>query len=428
MRFIYADSLDFVDPDYDFLTDSYQDGREVYWTDRFPHEMLRPAPYDGLLVSRAIVGGYGGAGKYTESQNMRLKRVGAREFLRFSGRDYEDSWLMGDCGAFSYHKLDEPPYSIDDTIEFYSDCNFSHGFSLDHVIFEFINNTRDMSGGSDLAKDRFHITQNNARDFLSACRQMPPTFTPIGIVQGWSPFSMANAAKSLVDMGYKFIGVGGMVPLKVSEIHSILSTIREIIGFSKDIGLHLLGFAKADNLDEFVQYGITSFDSTSPMLRAFKDDKNNYFTINKNNEFEYYSAIRIPQATENVRLRNQVKTGRYRQEQLVAMEQRALSAIRAYDKGNASLEATLDAVLAYSAPLLNGGDADEAKVNRILDRKRESYGSTLRDRPWANCNCAICSNAGVDTIIFRASNRNKRRGMHNLHVFYEYLNRLNNSK
>ena len=38
MKFVFADSLDFVDPKYDFQTDSNADGREPYWDDLFPHE------------------------------------------------------------------------------------------------------------------------------------------------------------------------------------------------------------------------------------------------------------------------------------------------------------------------------------------------------------------------------------------------------
>ena len=33
MKFIYADSLDFVDPNYDFITDRSPNGRELYWDD-----------------------------------------------------------------------------------------------------------------------------------------------------------------------------------------------------------------------------------------------------------------------------------------------------------------------------------------------------------------------------------------------------------
>ena len=39
MKFIYADSLDFVDPNYDFLTDRSPVSREMYWDDLYPHEI-----------------------------------------------------------------------------------------------------------------------------------------------------------------------------------------------------------------------------------------------------------------------------------------------------------------------------------------------------------------------------------------------------
>ena len=82
MKFIYADSLDFVDPGYDFLADRNAPGRSPYWDDVYPHEILGYAPYDGILVSRGIVGGDKVAGKYSEAQAMRFRRVGARAFLR----------------------------------------------------------------------------------------------------------------------------------------------------------------------------------------------------------------------------------------------------------------------------------------------------------------------------------------------------------
>ena len=41
---------------------------------------------------------------------------------------------MGDCGAFSYVRDDKPPYSPDEVIDFYSECGFDLGISVDHVI------------------------------------------------------------------------------------------------------------------------------------------------------------------------------------------------------------------------------------------------------------------------------------------------------
>ena len=62
MKFIFADSLDYIDPGYDFLLDRNADGRRPYWDDQYPHEALGYAPYQGMLVSRAIVGGGAASG------------------------------------------------------------------------------------------------------------------------------------------------------------------------------------------------------------------------------------------------------------------------------------------------------------------------------------------------------------------------------
>jgi queuine/archaeosine tRNA-ribosyltransferase len=62
----------------------------------------------------------------------------------------------------------------------------------------------------------------------------------------------------------------------VDAIKVVLSAIRERI--QPDTKIHLLGFAKADSIHEFTGFGITSFDSTSPLIRAFKDEKANYYS------------------------------------------------------------------------------------------------------------------------------------------------------
>ncbi len=82
------------------------------------------------------------------------------------------------------------------------------------------------------------------------------------------------------------------------------------------MGLHILGFAKADQIHEFARHNITSFDTTSPLLRAFKDSKVNYYLPGSNGALRYYMAIRIPQALENNTLKRLVKSGRMTQEKL----------------------------------------------------------------------------------------------------------------
>ena len=54
---------------------------------------------------------------------------------------------------------------------------------------------------------------------------------------------------------------------------------------------------------------------------------------------------------------------------------------------------------------------------------RDEYERTLRDRPWRDCPCAVCQDpaVGVEVVLFRGNNRNRRRGFHNTYVFYEQL-------
>src|ERR1700733_11290050 len=148
MKFIFADSLDLVDPGYDFLRDRNGEARSPYWDDLYPHEILDQPPYDGILVSRGIVGGSSVAGKYTTSQAMRFRRVGARKFLRLDSPKFKSFPIFGDCGAFTYHKEDRPPYTPENTAEFYDEGGFTHGCSVDHIIFDFDEKLTGTKGGS----------------------------------------------------------------------------------------------------------------------------------------------------------------------------------------------------------------------------------------------------------------------------------------
>jgi hypothetical protein len=419
MKFIYADSLDFIDPNYDFATESHAAGWQAYWDDRYPHEYLGTPPYDGILVSRAIVGGHRFQGRYTSAQAMRFRRVGVRKFLRFDGPTCVHRPVYGDCGAFSYVTEFQPPYTPEEMLAFYVDAGFTHGCSVDHVIFEF-ERAAGVTGGSADARRRYEITLENAEEFLKLSGSYPK-FTPLGVVQGWSPESKAEAAHRLEAMGYRYLAVGGMVPLNANSIHSCLRAIRQRIG--AQTRLHLLGFAKAEQIEEFVDYGIESFDSTSPLLRAFKDARANYYVLKSDGALDYYAAIRIPQATENSRLMRAAKEGRHRQEDLIKLEQNALALLRAYDRNEAELERTLMAILEYNRVFVWDERRSEEQNERALEFTAVTLRRTLADQPWKCCSCRVCESVGVEVAIFRSSNRNKRRGFHNLGVYYEYVRR-----
>jgi hypothetical protein len=427
MKFLYADSLDFVDPNYNFLEDRSAPGRETYWDDEFPHQYLGKAPFDGLLISRGVVGDHKFPGKYTQSQAMRFRREGARKFIRIDTPEFAHLDIFGDCGAFSYADLEDPPYTPSEIIEFYEDGRFSHGCSVDHIIFEFDRSLRGMESllkkeVADRARKRFDITLENAEVFYKECGHLSQSFTPLGVVQGWSAGSMAEAARRLVGMGYDYLAVGGMVPLGTDTIKEALTAIRELI--PDYVKLHILGFGKIDHIDEFANLGIASFDTTSPMLRAFKDNVRNFFMPSNDSKLQYYTAIRIPQATENKSLDRLKKKGVFTQEFLLAQEKAALDAVRELDKGRLDTETALEVVMDYTRSHLTDPRTGKPPSDKKLGTVTDAYRITLTDRPWQKCPCGVCQKVSVESVIFRASNRNKRRGIHNMWVFNTQLKRL----
>jgi hypothetical protein len=425
VKFLYSDTQDYVDPNFDFLADTTSSGRERYWQDQYAHELMDRTPYDGLLVAMSAVRKAKGVAsskvRYSTAEEQRLLRDGARRFLRFDAPRHRNLMLMGDCGAFAYVDHPEPAYSPREVVEFYLDAEFTHGVSPDHVILECDIRNPPAKAMSKDVRDRYEITVSNAETFLKLARAEGGPFEPVGAIQGWSPQSMADAAASLVAMGYRYLAVGGLVPLKVDVIKQVLETIRKLIG--AEPWIHLLGFAKADHIGQFIKYGVTSFDSTSPLIRAFKDAKSNYYVDSGGGKLDYYTAIRIPQALENSRLMQGIKRGLFEPDDLQEREKTALDTVRQFDRGKRSVEETLDAIMDYSQFLVRGDGQTTIDQDRSLDSTRTRVERTLQDRPWKECACSVCRSAGVEVIIFRGSNRNKRRGFHNLGVYHQHLQR-----
>jgi hypothetical protein len=411
MKFFFPDSQDQINPDFDFITEEHLALRVRQRDDLYAHEALDGHVIDGLLVSKAIVDGTAGsAGKYTAAQRNRLYRVGVRRFFRLDQTPSSQIQTMGDCGAFSYIDEEIPPVTPDQVIDFYAECGFDLGISVDHVIFGF-----DPAADADplhpkLEKwqSRQQLTLQLASDFLALSRARKVRFEPLGVAQGWSPASYAAAVRSLQEIGYKRIALGGMVPLKTPEI---LASLRAVsLAREPDTQLHLLGITRCSNISEFSSYGVTSFDSTSAFRQAFKDDKDNYHTMNRT-----YTAIRVPQVDGLPKLKKQILAGRVDQELAIQRERACLRALQEYDVGQGSAQHVIDALQRYNE--ITG-----------LRTYREAYLDVLTDAPWRSCPCSICTKAGINVILFRGSERNKRRGFHNVHVFRRRLDRELNAR
>ncbi len=226
----------------------------------------------------------------------------------------------------------------------------------------------------------------------------------MGAAQGWSPESYAASVQRLQEIGYRRIALGGMVPLKVTQIVACLEAIQKVR--LPETSLHLLGISRTEHYATFRALGVRSIDSTSPFRQAFKDDKDNYYTAEAN-----HVALRIPPSEGNPSLRGRIRAGQLDQSVVRKAEERALAAVRAYARDSEEEPTSaLGALRRY----------EQIFDTRGRDRTEE-YRATLEARPWQKCPCAICRDWGVEVAIFRGTERNKRRGFHNLWVFNQTM-------
>jgi hypothetical protein len=243
-----------------------------------------------------------------------------------------------------------------------------------------------------------------ADEFLREHKKRGSHFTPLGVAQGWSPASYAYSVEKLQKLGFSYIAMGGMVPLKTPEILACLERVNE---FRKaGTKLHLLGITRCEQVREFARFGAASFDSTSPLRQAFKDLKDNYWTLDRT-----YSAIRVPQVQANPSLLKKILAGKVNQTEARKLEQECLKVLLRFDAGEASVQETLGPLVQYESLYDDG-------PSRI-----EIYRETLTDAPWRCCECDICKKIGIHVILFRGAERNRRRGFHNIFVFYQRLHR-----
>ena len=407
MEFFFPDSQDQVNPYFDFETEYLPKHRVRQRDDHYAHEALTDVPYEGILVSKAMVDGTArGAGKYTLAQSQRLYRLQVEQFFRLNA-GAQRLKSMGDCGAFTYAEEDEPPYTIGEVVDFYEGVGFDRGVSMDHIVFGYLPDSSDDTPAPPPDEDwvrRRELTMQLAAEFFAEVARRGTPFEPIGAAHGWDRASYQRSVDELQRIGFTRISLGGMVPLKTREIRQVVEAVGDVR--KPETQIHLLGVTRIEHIHEFHRHGVTSFDSTSPLRQAFKDETDNYYWRDRN-----YIALRIPQVGANPSLKRRIAAGQIDQRTARTHEERCLRALRGFDKGETTVDECVEELRAYE---------------QIWDGKKdrsELYRQTLEDRPWQSCRCGICDSVGIEVVIFRGAERNKRRGFHNLKVFRETLDK-----
>lgn len=390
LRYFIPEWDDLVDPDYDFEKDEHSGGTGDWSNEVYAHQLYSEPNYDGILISKVVA-------EKSAKKKQRINEMGVHRYLRVPSRFP----IMGDCGAFGYIAEDVPPYTTPEILNYYTRLGFDYGVSIDHLI---------VSATEEQKNFRYELTIHNAEEFLREHRKLGLSWEPIGAVQGWDPQSYAKAARQYVAMGYRYIALGGLVRTTTKEILRVLQVVHKVV--PETVKVHLFGLARIGAISEFERLGVQSIDSASYLRQAWMRGAQGYLL-----EEGPYATIRIPEAGKSFRSKRMVQNMGLEESKVLHMEQEAFQALRSLAKHQCSVDACLNAVLEYDRFI----SEDRVDMSAL-------YLRTLSERPWERCSCNLCRESGVEIVVFRGNNRNRRRGFHNTYVFYNVVQRILNGE
>jgi hypothetical protein len=339
---------------------------QLYKRDRYTYgarvwHIYNPPPVDGVLVSVSTVKG----GKL-----KRMVERGAKEFLRMP----RSMPLYGDCGAWQYRYLDEPPYKVEEVLELYEKLGVDYGVTVDHIA---------LFGDP---RRRMEVTYRNAVEALELWRRRGYGYELLAAVQGVEVEDYVAMFKDLYTRGFRAFAIGGLAKRSTDFVEKLTSRLLELVRELRNVQLlHFLGVTRArlvPLLKELEDYVATvSFDNATFLRMAWSRTVGNYVLP----DGRVYTAIRVQEGGEHL-----------------------LELLRGYDEGSVDLGRVVEVLKEYTS---RTGDSEYLPY----------YVATLRDRPWRECGCAICRSIGVNVLIFRGNDRNRRRGFHNVYVFSTLL-------
>jgi hypothetical protein len=396
---------DFLDVDFDFKGDSFSSQDRAKRNEEHSITLMRPNRIcDGVLVSLAQH--LGSKGLLRRMGNADIETLAPRP-VRAHFKLAADQWAFGDCGAFSYVDREIPTVSVEQAVALYDLYEFDYGASVDHIpLLEIKNDGKKLKLTDSERRRRVRLTRRNADAFFTTHQESGASFVPVGVIQGLCPSDYAHQIGDYLDIGYTHLALGGLVPRGDAEVREIVRLVYERI---KDMRIrpwiHLLGIYRPTLQSDFRKFGVNSFDSATYFRKAWLRSGQNYLGADNN----WYAAIRVPPTSDGrtlIRLRESGLSDKMIQR----LEQKALQALRRYDRRAISISDCLKSLRDYDSLL--------ARAETELKDLDEAYRRTLEGRPWRNCSCAMCKAIGIDVLIFRGLNRNKRRGAHNTLQLY----------
>jgi hypothetical protein len=388
---------DRVDPNYDFVNDKHSKEHsenpienDVYTWNIFG---IENAPIDGVLVSRVTITG-------NKKKYEKILAEGIHKVLRLP-KSFE---IMGDCGAFGYVKEKTPPYDPLETLRYYRDLGFNYGVSVDHLVVPAFDKDKEL---------RMRITyENGINSYNEWKKNYKNDYQLVVVIQGQNIDDYLKMYDRYIKHGIRHLAFGGLVrsptPFITNLIEELIKKIKE--SQVTPAYLHFFGLARFSlfpRFQEFEELDIQiGFDSASYLRKAWLSSPStqlNYLSLEKGG----YAAIRIPFWTRKLSKKKEIP--REKVELIQKLEQECLVKLRMYGKDEIDMESVLQSLSRFNAEL-------SEKPELINFYKR-----TLQEKPWKECDCPICRSSGIEVVIFRGNNRNRRRGFHNTYIFYSIL-------
>lgn len=396
MKYFIPEWNDRVDPNYDFIEDSHSPehrqgpmSNDVYMWEIFG---LNNVPVDGILVSRMTI----------ENDKRKYKQTleeGIHKVLRLP-QSFE---ILGDCGAYGYVKQKVPPFDAVKILDYYKELGFNYGVSVDHLVVPQFKNDKE---------ERMRITyENGVKAYKEWSQKFREDFQLLLAVQGWDVSDYLKMYKNYVDMGAANLAFGGLARSLTPFIAKLIDELIAEIRYSKKTPdyLHFFGLARTalfQKFQELENLGVRiGFDSASYLRKAWLSAPTSQLNYLKSNG-KGYTAIRIPFTNKMRRQRAKKLPVGFALPHLKNLEQESLKTLRSYDRDEANIEDVMSVLLRFNKAV---GESPE-----LLP----FYRRTLVDQPWRSCDCPICRQIGIEVMIFRGNNRNRRRGFHNTYVFH----------
>ena len=223
---------------------------------------------------------------------------------------------------------------------------------------------------------RYDLTLTNAQEMKELYEMGDYSFRLMVAIQGWSARSYAEAAERVLDMGYQYLGIGGVAGSPEEAVKDYVTAVgNSIKDFERThdtrVDTHVFGFAKTGAFDTIGKSGMTSFDSAS-MLRAAWTGGDNYHLDSD----QRYDAIRVRYPPKGASVRESVE-GALRAQEL-------LHALRSFDADESISQALTDwhqsavATLENLEPYLREHRHDERFSHSTLRPIKEAFRDDYR--------------------------------------------------